>query len=222
VRWPRASAAAVAAVVVLALGCGGSDESESTPLAPLSAEQLRARLLTVDELPAGYAKSSAPAEESPLEAENPECEKILNADDDEDAVAEVDASFEKDANGPFVIEALGSYRPGVAEKDFDEARAALGDCGRVTVRAPPTTGRLRLSERRVRNFGDETLAYAMVGDVTAQGVTVPITGKFVVVRLGDNTVALMVLGIGTPPDANPETLARAAVQRFRAPPADAR
>lgn len=208
----------VAIALAVASGCGGSDGTDESAGKPLTADQLRTRLLAAADLPAGYSRVPAGGEDTEVHADNRECDRFLNADDDPSMAAEVEANFEKSDTGPFLLEFLGSYKTvALANADFARGRRILDNCGPIRFNDPEVKGFMILRDRAAVNAGDETLAYTVGGEFTSNGLVIPVQGDLAVVRLGGNGVMLVHLSIGSAPPVTVEQLARVAVRKFRAP-----
>lgn len=208
----------IAIALAVASGCGGSDDTDESAGKPLTARELRMRLLTAADLPAGYSRVRTGGGEAQVHADNPECDKFLNVEDDPNVAAEAEAEFQKSASGPFLLEALESYKSvALAEADFARGRRLLDKCGPIRLNDPDVKGFMTLRAREAVNAGDETLAYTLGGELTSNGLILPMEGDIVVVRLGGNGVMLMHLNIGSAAQATAEKLAAAAVRKFRSP-----
>ena len=207
----------VAAGLVLAAApltaCGGDEDPEpteaapqagvtTTTAAPFTHVNPQAALLTLEDLPAGYAvvPPGSADEDTPFGG----CPELASLDEsaaDDERSAEV--AFAGGEAGPLVFHAVGDQDEGTAAQEFENFRAAVRkpECRtfqETDDRGQSATWTVELtSSARV---GDDTLAFRISGDEAALYMTF----EFALERIGDNVsmvgTARVPLGGAPPPD----------------------
>ena len=224
-QLPRVAAITLAGALLLT-GCGSDSDSPATTdegsaseaaAEPLTEAELKSRLLTAADLPAGFTvEPDDPSEDDSgtLTAENAECQELFDeGEKDPDVAAEAEVSFVGGDAGPFLVESLQSYEEGKAEEDFAKAQAALEDCGDLKFADASVTGSLTLTETEVEQRGDETLGYELSGNLQTQGLKLTVTGSLIAIRTGDASVFVFAFALGDTP-FELEPIAEKALEKF--------
>lgn len=194
-RLTRCVAASLVLLVAPLAACGTDDdepertdasaeEATTTTGAAVRPVDPRAALLTLDDLPPGYAvdDSGSSDEDSPSGG----CEELESMDEsaaDDARTAEV--AFTGGEGGPFVFHAVGDQDEGTAAREFDNFRAAIRKPQCRTFQETDEQGRTvtwtvePISTVRV---GDDTVAFRITGRAGAFNITF----DFAVERIGDN------------------------------------
>src|ERR1051326_1155673 len=141
-RMARVRSIAVISAVLLAAGCGGGGSSGAPKPKPtatvLSAGDIKARLLTPADMPAGFTVDTDSTEtHGTVSSPDPGCRPLadlLNSDGKPaGAVAEADASFTRSDLGPTIDTGLASF-PSVpaAQSVLDTVATAIPGCTKLT------------------------------------------------------------------------------------------
>lgn len=181
----------------------------------LSKADLKSVVLTLDDMPAGYAVDTDEDEESEdddFTSGDPGCKELVDSTDgDKYKLDEAEASFTQGDFGPFVAESVTTTKPGKADDSLSEGRRALDSCGSYLSGQGDDAVKFKVGRLSFPNLGDETLAYSLTGEASG----FPFSGQIVVIRFGDNIVFLSALGIGDAKvdSTDLEAIARTAAQR---------
>lgn len=207
----RAPAALSLASLLFVGACGGSDDTGEdrartidAPATSAAAEpegdgdktlteaELKAALLTVQDLPTGYSVGeSEEDEDSTVDAGSDECSEkyeALGEADEKDVSAEAEASFEGPSLGTILEQGLESYEDeDVPEQRFDDVLAVLNECPSFTdTDEAGEKTEFTVSSLSFPKMGDDTVALNIkVKTSEFQGVV-----NFVVVRLGRNVMSV--------------------------------
>lgn len=210
---PRIPTALSIAVLLLATACGGSDDSSednrarTIEVAPSSAApepegdgektlteaELKAALLTVQDLPTGYTVGTTDdeGEDTTTDGGSEECSEkfeALGEADKQDVSAEAEANFEGPSLGTILEQGLESYEDeDVPQQRFDDVLAVLSEC--PTFSDTDETGAktdFTVSSLSFPKMGDDTIA------LNIKVATADFNGSvnFVVVRLGRNVMSI--------------------------------
>ena len=181
---------------------GGSSTTPTTaplttaPAAPPSPERMRSVLLTVSDMPPGWAAGlgANDGEDSTTNTDDfvcPGAKEKFPQEFSHSADAGLDATFNKSQFGPFVIEALAAFDD--TQATFSQAEAALRSCaGQHWDQTDPdgTKTSFTLNEVSTADRGDDHFAYRLSG--TSDGAAMTIDLVFV----RDGPVVALVAGIG--------------------------
>lgn len=210
----RLVAVLVPVVLVTTAGCGSGgdttgDERARTIEGPaseapdvpagdgdetLSEAELRAALLTVQDLPTGYTLDSSPDEDDDEPLQGDDCAARFEALDEanEDPAAEAEVDFEG-GFGVLLSESLSSYDDkDQLEEAFDKFASLASDCPSFTdTDDDGTTTKFTLGALSFPKLGDETLA------ITLNVEAAEFNGKIniVVVQLGRNLMSVLQGGL---------------------------
>jgi hypothetical protein len=203
-----------------ASGEATSEETDEAELAShqqeLTTEQAEQALLTVQELPTGWAAGHRPRHEPSGQdvVEPARCEDLLGSlegSNDEEPVAEAQAHFTNGGpSGVQLVESIDSYAEPVAE-DIAATAGALEECSEfTTVNAKGVRTRFEVAEMSFPNVGDETLALQVV--MEQEGLQ--LNTSVVIVAVGHNTVSLVGGGFIDVPARELEQIAHRAVAKL--------
>ena len=199
----------VSVLVVAACSSGGSDRAETvSPVAPtpteaatadeaegveaveITAEELSAALLTLDDMPTGWTISP------PDEDDDDDGTELCGQEFGEvaEAVDRAEASFNQSDLGPFIVQTLGLFREGEAGQNLALFVEAAGSCSEWTaVDSEGEETNWRISALSFPKFGDETFAFRLSSDPTIIGI---VTVDAIIVRRGDVILLLAHLAFG--------------------------
>lgn len=214
-RW---AAAGLVALLALA-GCGSSSgkdaagsgsrprtssgkpsEAPTTSTASTDAiptpERLRAALLVVSDMPAGWAAGLGSMDESSDAQSSPTDDFVCPASKDKfppefTSDGDLSAPFNKGQFGPFVIEAVAAFKD--AERIFSQTKGVLSSCAGTRWEQTDKDGAkttFDLAEMSMPAHGDEQFAYRLSG--TGEGAMMSIDLVFV----REGKVVALVAGIG--------------------------
>ena len=156
-----------------------SSPATATPNDDEIAERLSAALLSIEDMPTGWAVG--PPDEDEDENENDIC-GISSGQFAEGAAARVTANFQESEFGPFLAQVIDFFPDGDAERVMTEFSDAFGSCTEWTdIDEDGTETTWRLSPLSFPKVGDETFAFRM-STVTFLGA---FEVDFIVWRRGD-------------------------------------
>lgn len=231
----------LAALMSTAVGCGGDRPERAVTVDPkdpatsslegsdaeeveaptssseerLTKAQIDAALLTVNDLPSGWAESPEEADDDSEDTIEPaRCQDVMDALDDDsgDAAAEGEANFNKGgAFGTIMSETISSYAEEVDADVVQEIADAFAECPSFTsTDAEGEVTEVTVSPMSFANLGDQTLAVAMSFESSLFTVTVNVA----YVVIGHNVLALINGGVGGADGAELEKLAKLAVSKL--------
>jgi predicted small secreted protein len=186
----------------------GSPRNKTDTSKRLTEEQLRAALLTINDMPTGFTLDATNKKDSNSNFQG--CEQLAGLEQRSDTENGIDVSFTKGGFGPFVSESLGQKTEQGAKDALDKFANAFSAC--KTVRSIGSDGKaieLKLSPLSFPKLGDDTFALRMSGD--AEGITVGF--DVVVIRRSGVMILILNAGIGSPDSAITETVARKALEK---------
>lgn len=220
---------ALASVALLA-ACGligGQGEGKTNPVEaifkdPLTTAQIKPTLLTLDEMPNGYAidqDASDDSDSGELDSTTAECTRLFKAlerQDKENAFGKAEINFEAGDFGPFVSETVSSFEGSKIKDQLAILDVALAKCPSFTTTDDDGAKlKFKVEELPFPDLGDQTVA----GLITAKEPTFDIAIEFqmVAVRVDQNMVALANFGIGKGMgEADFEEVVRKAVEHVQA------
>jgi hypothetical protein len=231
----RKTVLTIAAVVVLAAGCGGDDPPEradtvegASPSATegdearepedgageaLNAEQAEAALLTVEDLPTGWSVDASEETDSEDTTDPAECAALFDSlSEAADPLAEAKANFTAGGVGPFLVHAVASHEADLTDH-IGKIADALDQCPEFSMTdAEGVTTEFTTAPLSFPNLGERTLA------VRLQGSTPDLDVAFDVVwiAIGQNGITLVAGGILPMQGSEIEDLATRAVQKLEA------
>ncbi|MGL5851856.1 MAG: hypothetical protein ACRCZD_13845 [Phycicoccus sp.] len=184
----------------------------------LNAEQVKAALLTVGDLPTGWAAAEPePEEEDESTIEPASCQRLFDQMDsaklEVKAKHKAKASFEQGGMlGIQLEEEVSSFADDGQSGRVKELAEALTTCPKVTIvdggeRTPMTMAGLSFP-----NLGDQTLAFRAT--LTSDGVDV--VADIVFVAVGRNVITFTAGGLQPMPGTDFEAIARAGVSKVAA------
>ncbi|WP_432249530.1 hypothetical protein ACRAR1_20555 [Streptomyces sanyensis] len=192
VRVRRGAAALLAAsVLCLTAACGGGGGGEEekpaadAPAAePLTAEQMAAAVLVLEDLPSGWAETSAPtSEEPPPRAAEPECQPLADMLGSKVGGAEAggNADFQQDGGRTELTQQVFTF-PGSGAAD---RVAAIGEaveaCPTVNVTVEGNEVPVKIARTDVPKIGQTSQSFAMT---LAFAPGVEVTADLVVAQEG--------------------------------------
>ena len=222
----RILALLVASFVLAACG-GKAGEDTTNPIEsitkdPLTSEEIKKVLLTLEDLPSGYSEDPELTSEDEEDSDevtsgSQPCKDLmaaLDAEEEEKPHGEGEIGFKESDFGPFVMEAVASFEGDKLKKTMQTFQDAFTECRKFT-----TTD----SEGVDTNFTAAPMSFPKLGD---ESVAVRLTAKedsdfdfeidfdLVAVRTDQNVVLMASLGFGKSMSGEDfEKLVRTAVQR---------
>lgn len=186
----------------------------------LTKDQVKAALLTVEDLPSGWTTGDPDEDETGKDDEPedkitpPACEAIMDAfDEGPDASASITRNFEKEGGLMFMSETIATFEEEVDEDRLQEVADVLSKCPEFT--STDTEGvatKMKVKPLSMANFGDSSLAVTIEGET--QGFALTMNMLFIAV--GHNYIALVHGGLGGADGAELEPIAQAAMTRLAA------
>lgn len=198
---------------------GSGDEEVEVPTSSagdqLTKEEIEAALLTVNDLPSGWAKSPEEADDDSEDTIDPaRCQDVINALDDDwsDAAARAEANFNKGgAFGTILSQTISSHAEEVDADAVQKIADAFSECPSFTsTDADGEVSEVTVSPMSFANLGDQTLAVAM--SFESSMFTVSVNIAYVVI--GHNVLALINGGVGGADGAELEKIAKLAVSKL--------
>jgi hypothetical protein len=205
---PRILVGTLALATLAACGGGGASDDQTvaegsvqepakatTTTAParvFTAEELKAALITVSDLPSGY--SISPEDEEATEEDDDSYCDDMDPSKTVPASVEAEASFQKEMFGPFVGSGVAQYASADEAKRFmAEARKVFDVCASYDqTDEDGTTSHITVREMSFPKKGDDSFAMKL----TATG-TFPFVGDMVWARDGSLVYAVSQAGIGS-------------------------
>jgi hypothetical protein len=232
----RKTVLTIAAVVVLAAGCGGDDPPEradtvegASPSATegdeagepedvageaLNAEQAEAALLTLEDLPTGWTVDASEETDSEDTTDPAECAALFDSlNEAADPVAEAKANFTAGGGfGPFLVHDVTSHESDLTDH-IGEIVDALDQCPEFSMTdAEGVTTELTTAPLSFPNLGERTLALRIQGSTPDLDVAFDV----VWIAIGQNGITLVAGGILPMQGAEIEDLATRAVHKLEA------
>jgi hypothetical protein len=187
-------------MAVLALSASGASGASAAARSPhqLTTGQLKARLLSLGNLPSGYVTYPHQTD-YPVYSNHPACMNTLDGLDSPAAprgVTEASASYALSTAGPWIFETLRSYPGQGAAQAFNSATATLGGCRSFSLswNNPPEAATETVQPRGSVRLGNQSWS-AAIGVITS----IPVTGTMILVRTGSSTMLLEVYSSVTLP-----------------------
>jgi hypothetical protein len=175
--------------------------------APQSGVRVKSQLLTVEDLPAGWAVDNSGNDSS---ASTPACVRHLKDIMETDEHA--DADFVKGDPFPALNQGLGRFATSAdAVKAFTQGSAVLDGCKDISFTSGGEKITGSIGPMSLPTFGERSRAWRV--DLSAQGITV---GMFILmVQKGAEIQALVYGDFGTPDVDEFTTLAKTAVDKMQ-------
>jgi|GEM_PF-4362137 len=237
----RSAALAAAALLALgtAVGCAACSKSSAKPAArhlaapaptpssaPPTAEDLKARLLTPADLPAGFvAADDVTADaEGVMSSTEPDCRDLTDLMNSRGhppgALVSADVSFTRSQFGPTIATGLAGFAtPGAAQKLLASVTEAMRNCSKLTeTDEDGSTYDFLVAPLSVPPAGDASAAIRVAADVDDVSAQVDL----VLVRVGSTLLYVADTNFGgTDPELTQQVVARA-VAKVRDPAASPR
>ena len=203
-------------------GCGGTDDAsepkaDTTPVSStVTAADLRAALLTTDDLPMGYAVGATPAGADTAGApDDAACAAALKGFKDSATIGKdatkADVQFTAGDAGPFLLESVAWLKGGAAAAGFATFRTALAKCDSWTMTQPDgTKSAVTLASTPFPALGDASYAYRL----TIQLGTLSVGSNLVVFRVANALCVLVHSGVPNVPTAATAAIGRTAVTKL--------
>jgi hypothetical protein len=231
-RSAALAAAALLALGAAAAGCGASKgaakpagaqapasssahrpPAPAVDAAPPTAAELRARLLTTADLPAGFVADDDTADENGvMSATEPACRPLTDLMNSRGhpagALASADASFTRSQFGPTIATGLAGFAtPEAAQRLLASASAAMSGCTKITeTDKDGSTYDYLVAQLPFPQTGDASAAIRIVADVD----DLPAQVELVLVRVGSTLLYVADTGFGsTDADLTQQVVTRA-------------
>lgn len=202
------------AVLALA-GCGSSGTSTSSATAPPSAQgapNVKAQLLALSDLPAGWSVDNRGVSNS---GSTPSCLKDATSFG-QGAKVHDSADYQDGANGlPSLSEGI-NYSPGKAAQALASTESTLGGCGKISLSSGGHTFSGSVGELSFSPIADSSKAYQIALSTSYQGLDISAGIDIVVFRKGADVVGLIYTDVGTPDISQVQQLATAAAAKIPA------
>lgn len=200
-----------AATVDATTTTGPPDSTTTTnPSVDIDQAQLESVLLTIEDVPTGYAVYTDP---TPDDNGSSLCDGYDPASEHPE-LAKANADFSQGGEtGPFIYNSVAVFSPGEAEAFMESMSDAFNACQTFTeTNADGTTYTFTLSPLSFPSFGDETLATRATFDAgIVSGVA-----DLVYVRNGNSIFQVSTLGMGSTDTTVTEAMTRAAQAKVEA------
>lgn len=195
---------------LLAWACGGSDKQESpggqgaapdsggaaTPSSARrqpnpGADRLFAGLLSVSDMPQGWARSRDTTAGNPEDTDI--CtQNLADLEQHRQKLAEASIGFDRGESGPFLAQTLAVYPPGVAQQVMDNLGKAIETCREVTVRDEEGASSLwQLTRLTAPELGDQALAFREYQPANL------VEAQIVYIRKGDYITVMLHIAINS-------------------------
>lgn len=176
----------------------------------LTAEQAKAALLTIEDLPTGWSADESADEDEPEPTTKPaRCAAVFAGLDEQEPKAEAKAAF---TSGGSIIEHTVRSWDGDAADLVKQTTAAFSKCKKFTsIDADGSEATFRMSKLSFPNVGDRTLA--MRANSSLDGVDVVL--DLIFVGEGKTTFLLTAGGLAPLPGDDLEAIATKAVEKLR-------
>lgn len=228
--------ALVTALAVISAACGGGEddngkaqtvapeETTTTTAAPVESADtgdLKAKLLTVADMPTGYSEKP-PEPEDEEEDTSDFCQKLQALEKDHKAAEEAEVTFQKGEaslfGGAEVVESLGRFESKErAKQAFDAFAAGMQECKTFEqTDADGSTFKGSFTALSFPKVGDDTFAVHLKASGGSEGVTIDLGGDFVVVRKSRLMLAVATFSFGATaiPASELEQIVRKAVSKL--------
>lgn len=194
---------------------------------PLTEDQIKKALLTIDDMPAGWSKADDDFfdEDDDEDGEtesvstNEKCQKFLDAfnaksDVDSKQVGSGTVTFKKSEFGPFLAQSISSGKGSAAKETLDTFRDGISNCSTITeTSAAGEDVKMTVNDMSFPKLGDDSVAFK----VALENDFIPMEMPMVAIRSDQNLIVLLSIGIGAGIDAaDLESIARKAVTRVKA------
>lgn len=213
----------------LTAACGGSSEkddkpkaaesgssAEQKPAVPLTEAQMKAGLLEVADLPAGWKVEATAASEDQPKAEKPECQPLalLMSDKIEGATMGGNRDFARDGDSAVLAQQIFTYSDGAAATAFVKSVAdAVGPCATFTTVQDGEKMTITTEKLTVPQVGEEAVGLRLVMDIPQIGMK--LESDVLVARQGAGMTRLAYVPMGEKPDHSAfEDLAKRGGDKF--------
>jgi hypothetical protein len=168
----------------------------SAPTSAVPVPDVKAQLLSVSDLPAGWSVNGSPDGDSSV----PKCfQSALSFSGIAEAAAA--AKFQDGSDGIPLLEEGIAEIPGQAQHFMTAFNMLLGGCGRVSFKSGGDTFTGNTGGLSLPKLGDQSAAYQMNLSTTASGSPLALGLDFVAMRKGDEVAVLYYRDPG-PPDVS--------------------
>lgn len=175
---------------------------------PLTQADLEKALLSLDDLPAGWAVRTENEED---EADK-ETYTFLCQEYQKQSIAKVNADFQKGQVGPFLVNSVVTYPPGEAESQFVAMLSAVDQCATFTDTQDGTTTEWAVTPISFPKLGDQSFAIRASSEFVLGFIEV----DSVYIRISDTVTSIqyMVLGLQSIDSTQTEQFARMAEKKL--------
>jgi hypothetical protein len=208
-RCAVAAPGVAVAIALFAGGCGADENPESsvpvtttTPELPTEA-QVRAALMTADDLGPGWTSQSIPQESTPL------CGVVTTANS---SPVRGRSGFRKSPTGPFVAQRFIGFPEGGAPAVIAELRAAIDSCDTTTTQSGTTQVTWRVTPLAAPFVGDDVVGVRLTTDDSGTGR--PAVAEEVIFRRGEFVGGVAHVSLGELDPALTERAAKAADRKL--------
>jgi len=170
-----------------------------------SKEEVASKLLTLSDMPTGWTTSGSSSDSSNT--------STLCGSSNDSGISQVkaDADFKKGELGPYATEILAAFKSGDAEAWMKQFKAKF-TCSEDTEISDGTPTTFHYSALSFPNLGDETFAIRMTTDA---GILGEADVDVVYVRVGNDVLSVLNIGIRSVDSDLTQTLTQKAVDRVR-------
>ena len=214
-------------MVLLVTACGArTGEEKTNPVEslfkdPLTSQQIKKSLLTIDDMPSGFSEDpemSTDDSEDNFTSGSSDC-KALNSTLNEPGtksktVGEGEVGFKESDFGPFVAESVASFKGAAIEDSMGDLKQAFSKCKRFTTTDEDGAKlKFRVAPMSFPDLGDDTIAVKLSAKEPTFDLS--FTLDLVAVRVDQNVVMMLNFGIGKALAGEKfESLVRLAVDRI--------
>jgi hypothetical protein len=171
---------------------------------PLTQADLEKALISLDDLPAGWAVRTEDEEDEA----NKETFTFLCQEYQKKSIAKASADFQKGQVGPFLMNSVVTYPPGEAESQFADMLSAVDQCATFTDTQDGTTTEWTVTPISFPKLGEQSFAIRASSEFVLGFIEV----DSVYIRIGDTITSIqyMVLGLQSIDSTQTEQFARIA------------
>lgn len=171
---------------------------------PLTQADLEKALISLDDLPAGWAVRTGDEEDEA----NKETYTFLCQEYQKKSIAKVSADFQKGQVGPFLMNSVVTYPPGEARNQFADMLSAVDQCATFTDTQDGTTTEWTVTPISFPKLGEQSFAIRASSEFVLGFIEV----DSVYIRIEDTITSIqyMVLGLQSIDSTQTEMFARLA------------